>query len=79
MMRCLLVTLLSFMPAMIGVAALGRDDIPRLRTTDRHIRALLDEGLAHSPSLRALVDRLARGEWSSTAGARSCRRHSMDS
>jgi hypothetical protein len=62
MMRFLLVTLLSFMSAMVTVAAIGRDDIPRVRTTDRQIRALLDEGLAHSPSLRALVGRLARGD-----------------
>ena len=62
MMRFLLVTLLSLMSAMVTVAAIGRDDIPRVRTIDRQIRALLDEGLAHSPSLRALVGRLARGD-----------------
>ena len=63
MTRCLLVTLMSFLFAVVSVAALaGGDDIPRLRTTDRHIRALLAAGLAHSPSLRALANRLAAGD-----------------
>ena len=62
MMRCLLVTLASFVFALVTVATVyGGDRIPRLRTTDRHMRALLKEGLAHSASLRALVNRLAAG------------------
>ena len=61
MKRLLLVTLVSFVFVLAIVAAVNGDEIPRLRTADRHIRALLAEGVAHSPSLRALVDRLARG------------------
>jgi hypothetical protein len=62
MMRCLLVTLVSFVFALVTAAAVsGNDNIPRLRTTDRHVRALLGEGLARSPSLRALNARLAAG------------------
>ena len=63
MTRCLFVTLVSLMFALVTVAAVpGAGEIPRLRTSDRHIRALLAEGLAHSPSLRALVNRLAAGD-----------------
>lgn len=63
MTRCSLVTLVSFVCALVtGAAVAGADDIPRLRTTDRHIRALLAAGLAQSPSLRALVNRLAAGD-----------------
>ncbi len=43
-------------------AAAGLDDVPRLRTGDRRLRALLDEAVARSPSLRALVERLQRSD-----------------
>jgi hypothetical protein len=60
MTRVLPVLLGSFVFLLATVAAAGADDvIPRLRTTDRRIRALLDDGIAQSPSLRALVARLA--------------------
>ena len=63
MTRCLLVTLVSFVITLVIVEAVpGADRIPRVRTNERHIRGLLDEGLAHSPSLRALVNRLAAGD-----------------
>jgi hypothetical protein len=63
MSRCLLVTLASLVLVSVTSAPVsGADHIPRLRTTDRHIRALLDAGLAHSPLLRALVQRLASGD-----------------
>jgi len=48
--------------ALVAGAPAAAGDIPRLRTVDRHVRALLHEGLARSPSLRALVERLARGD-----------------
>jgi hypothetical protein len=62
MSRYLRVTLVCFVFALVTVAPVsGGDHIPRLRTIDRHIRALLDAGLGRSPSLRALVQRLAGG------------------
>jgi hypothetical protein len=45
-----------------NAAADAAADIPRLRTTDPRIRALLAEGVARSALLRALVDRLTRGD-----------------
>jgi len=47
---------------LVAGAPASAADIPRLRIVDRHVRALLHEGLARSPSLRALVERLARGD-----------------
>jgi hypothetical protein len=40
----------------------GIDDPPRLRIVDRQLRALLEAGVARSPSLRALVERLASSD-----------------
>jgi hypothetical protein len=63
MSRYLLVTFVSFVFALVTARPLsGADHVPRLRTTDPHIRAVLEAGLAHSPSLRALVHRLAGGD-----------------
>ena len=67
MPRVLPVLLGSFVFLLATVAAattpaaddVADDVLPRLRTTDRRIRALLDDGVARSPSLRALVARLA--------------------
>ena len=59
--RCV-VSLLVFALALAAAAPAGGNDVPRLRTVDRNVGALLREGLAHSPSLRALVDRLAGGD-----------------
>ena len=39
-------------------AATANAEPPRLRVSDRHLKALLDFGLAHSPTLAALVDRI---------------------
>ena len=50
-----------------AVQPLGADDVddepkPRLRTSDAATRALLQRGIAASPSLRALVDHLERSD-----------------
>ncbi len=63
MMRVFRVLLGSFVFLLATIAPAGAADaVPRLRTSDRRIRALLDDGLVHSPSLRALVARLAAGD-----------------
>jgi hypothetical protein len=59
----LVVVLIAF----LAVARMQADDAgeglkPRIRTTERRIRALMEEGLRHSPSLRALVARLAAAD-----------------
>ena len=56
-------TLLCFLLAtpLLSLAAEPITDAPRrppIRSTDRRLRALLDEGLRRSPTLRALVARL---------------------
>jgi hypothetical protein len=40
------------------IAIRGEERAPRVRTADRHLRALVDAGIAQSASLRALVARL---------------------
>jgi hypothetical protein len=43
--------------------ASGSDaDLPRIRSTDRRVHALLDAGVRHSPTFRDLVDRLERAD-----------------
>ncbi len=59
--RCF-ASLLVFALVLAAIAPARANDFPRLRTVDRNVSALLQEGLANSPSLRALVDRLAGGD-----------------
>ncbi len=55
-----LIIFLAVTPA--RAADSGEEPKPRLRPMDSRIRSLLEEGLAHSPSLRALVERLSRAD-----------------
>lgn len=59
--RPLFVILLAMLFAAPAAGA-GADDVPRLRTADRRLRALVEEAVARSPSLRALVGRLQRSD-----------------
>ena len=59
---CLVVLITLLAGARAHADDTGRELKPRIRTTERRIRALLDEGLRHSPSLRALVARLAAAD-----------------
>jgi hypothetical protein len=56
-----LLPLLSLAVVAVTLVPARAGDIPRLRTSDPHVRAALHEGLARSPALRVLVDRLAGG------------------
>jgi hypothetical protein len=44
------------------IRASGSDDLPRIRTTDRRVHALIDAGVRHSATFRDLVDRLERSD-----------------
>jgi hypothetical protein len=60
--RPLLLVLLLFVTAVHPLRAddLDEEPKPRLRVTDADMRALLQRGIAESPSLRLLIDRLER-------------------
>jgi hypothetical protein len=69
MTRRSFVTLARIVPvllaAFIATAPLRADDLdeepkPRLRVTDRHVRALIADGAAQSPFFRALIGQLER-------------------
>ena len=59
--------LVLFLALCSAATALRADDIdeepkPRLRGSDRHVRSLVDDGVARSPFFRALVDQLERSD-----------------
>jgi hypothetical protein len=51
-------TLACVLAGVAPVRAESNDHIPRIRTTDRRIRSLIDEGVRLSPTFHDLVDRV---------------------
>lgn len=54
--------MLLFVASPTDAGSEARDPIPRLRTADRRVRALIAQGIAGSPTFRALTSRLEQSD-----------------
>jgi hypothetical protein len=58
---CAFLLLLTVAPA-ASAQTIDASQEPRVRTTDRRLRTLIEEGVRHSPTFRSLVQRLAESD-----------------